>query len=62
MRRVVCAYVGREPVGRRGLVDVVLVVVRVGAALRGLPLPPADRAALHHAAANLGGRDRKSVV
>lgn len=51
-----CTYVGGEPVGRRGLVDVVLVVVRVWAALRGLPLAPAHRAALHHAA------DRKSVV
>lgn len=49
-------YVGGEPVGRRGLVDVVLVVVRVGAALRGLPLAPAHRAALHHAAAHLGRR------
>lgn len=47
------AYTGREPVGRRGLVDVVVVVVCVGAALRGLPLPPADGAALHHTAAHL---------
>lgn len=48
------AYVGWEPVGGCGLVDVVLVVVCVGTALRGLPLPPANRAALHHAAAQLG--------
>lgn len=47
-------YVRREPVGRRGLVDVVLVVVRIGAALRGLPLAAAHRAALHHAAGHLG--------
>lgn len=31
-----------------------MVVVCVGAALRGLPLPPADGAALHHTAADLG--------
>lgn len=56
------AYVGGEPVGRRGLVDVVLVVVGVGAALRGLPLPPAHRAALHHAAAQLGRRLLRGAV
>lgn len=55
-------YVGGEPVGRRGLVDVVLVVVRVGAALRGLPLAPAHRAALHHAAAHLGRRLLRRLV
>lgn len=49
-------FVGGEPVGWRGLVDVVLVVVCVGAALRGLTLPPANRTTLHHAAAHLGGR------
>lgn len=48
------AHIGWEPVGRCGLVDVVLVVVCVGAALCGLPLPPADRATLHHTAAHLG--------
>lgn len=56
------AYVGGEPVGRRGLVDVVLVVVGVGAALRGLPFPPAHGAALHHAAAQLGRRLLRGVV
>lgn len=50
------AYVGGEPVGRCGLVDVVLVVVCVGAALCGLPFPPSDGAALHHTAAQLGWR------
>lgn len=56
------AYVGGEPVGRCGLVDVVLVGVGVGAALRGLPLPPADGAALHHAAAQLGRRLLRGAV
>lgn len=50
------AYVGGEPVGRCGLVDVVLVVVCVGAALCGLPFAPADGAALHHTAAQLARR------
>lgn len=50
------AYIGGEPVGRCGLVDVVLVVVCVGAALCGLPFPPSDGAALHHTAAQLGRR------
>lgn len=61
-RRWRAAYVGGEPVGRRGLVDVVLVVVGVGAALRGLPFPPAHRAALHHAAAQLGRRLLRGMV
>lgn len=46
-------FIGGEPVRWCGLVDVVVVVVSVGAALGGLPLPPADGAALHHAAAHL---------
>lgn len=44
------------------MVDVVLVVVCVGAALRGLPLPPTDGAALHHAAAQLGRRLLRGAV
>lgn len=59
---VCCAYIGWEPVGRRGLVDVVVVVVCVGAALRGLPLPSANRAALHHAAADLRWRFLRGSV
>lgn len=47
------AYIGWEPVGWCGLVDVVVVVVCVGATLCGLPLPPANRATLHHTAAHL---------
>lgn len=46
-------YIRRQPVWRCGLVDVIVVVVCVGAALRGLPLPSANRTALHHAAAHL---------
>lgn len=61
-RRWRAAYVGGEPVGRCGLVDVVLVVIGVGAALRGLPFPPTHGAALHHAAAQLGRRLLRGVV
>lgn len=56
------AYVGGEPVGRRGLVDVVLVVVGVGAVLCGLPFPSADGAALHHTAAQLSRRLLRGTV
>lgn len=53
VRVCICAYVGGEPVWWCGLVDVVVVVVTVRTALRGLSLPPTNRAALHHAAARL---------
>lgn len=47
------SYVGWEPVGRRGLVDVIVVVLCVGATLCGLPLASPHWATLHHATPHL---------
>lgn len=48
-------YTGGKPVWGCGLVDVVMVTVRVGAVGGGLAFAPPHRSAVHHASADLHG-------